>query len=39
MYNSLINVIFKEKCIVLAEFQNGEIKSYDFKKLFIKYPI
>lgn len=39
MYNSLINVIFKEKCIVLAEFQNGEIKSYDFKKLFLKYPI
>jgi len=39
MYNSLVDVKFKENLIIIAEFQSGEIKEYDFKKLLKEYPI
>ena len=39
MFNSLINVEFKENYIIIAEFQNGDIKELDLKQYFEKYPI
>ena len=39
MYNELVNAIFLDNLIVHAEFRSGEVKEYDFKLLFEKYPI
>ena len=39
MFNSIIDVKFKNNLIVEVQFQSGEIKKYDFKSLFAKYPI
>ncbi len=39
MYNSLTKVSFDQNYIITAEFQTGEIKNYDLKKLFDKYPV
>ena len=39
MYSSIIKVSFEENYIIISEFQTGEIKKYDLKKLFDKYPV
>jgi len=39
MYNELIKVTFNENLIVISEFLDGTITSFDMKKMIKKYPI
>ncbi len=39
MYNKLKNVIFEENLIIIAEFNDGTVNSYDLKRCIEKYPV
>lgn len=39
MYNELIKVTFNENLIVISEFLDGTVTSFDMKRMFKKYPI
>ena len=39
MFNELKKVIFKDDLIVISEFLDGTVTTYDFKNLFSEYPV
>lgn len=39
MFKRLSRISFRDNLIVIGEFKDGKIVSYDFKQLFSKYPI
>lgn len=39
MYNKLKKVILKENLIIIAEFYDGTVNSYDLKRCIDKYPV
>ena len=39
MYNELIKVTFKENLIIISEFLDGTVTSYDLKTMIKKYPV
>lgn len=39
MFNYLKNIELKENLIIISEFNDGKVTSYDLKKIFSEYPI
>ncbi len=39
MYNELKKVTFKDNLIVISEFLDGTVTSYDFHNIFSRYPV
>ncbi len=39
MYNKLKKVMFEENLIIIAEFNDGTVNSYDLKRCIDKYPV